>query len=177
MAHRDVDGDGDADVVVVHWDESAETPSQSPAICTVLRNDGLEDGFHAQPVAEVGEQPRCIRLSDLDGDGDSTEFLGMTSFAYFGAGSAIDDPDLSSYEGTLQWFNLMEGFLPRPAYPTQIPFSDPSTGLETKYALSGDPTSGAGWIDGVQLPPGDRRMVMNTGPFQLKVGEEATVAG
>ena len=141
------------------------------------RLDGVFNGIFNLPVPAGGYdflQGPADNM-DLDGDGDSTEFLGMTSFAYFGAGSAIDDPDLSSYEGTLQWFNLMEGFLPRPAYPTQIPFSDPSTGLETKYALSGDPTSGAGWIDGVQLPPGDRRMVMNTGPFQLKVGEEATV--
>ena len=141
------------------------------------RLDGVFNGIFNLPVPAGGYdflQGPADNM-DLDGDLDSTEFLGMTSFAYFGAGSAIDDPDLSSYEGTLQWFNLMEGFLPRPAYPTQIPFSDPSTGLETKYALSGDPTSGAGWIDGVQLPPGDRRMVMNTGPFQLKVGEEATV--
>ena len=112
---------------------------------------------------------------DIDGDGDSTEFLGMTSFTYFGAGSAISDPDLSSYSGSLQFFNLMEGFLPRPEYPTQIPFTDPSTGLETKYALSGDPTSGSGWIDGVQLPPGDRRMVMASGPFTLDLGESADV--
>ena len=94
---------------------------------------------------------------DIDGDGDTEEYLGMTSFTYFGAGSAISDPDLSSYAGSLQFFNLMEGYLPRPAYPTQIPFTDPFTGEETKFVLSGDPTSGAGWIDGIQLPPGDRR--------------------
>ena len=47
---------------------------------------------------------------DIDGDGDVEEFLGMTSFTYFGAGSAISDPDLSSYAGSLQFYNLMEGF-------------------------------------------------------------------
>ena len=66
----DVDGDGDDDVVVVHWDETADTPSQSPAICTVLRNDGVAKGFEAVPVAFVGEQPRCIQLADFDADGD-----------------------------------------------------------------------------------------------------------
>ena len=47
---------------------------------------------------------------DIDGDGDYEEFLGMTSFTYFGAGSSISDPDLSSYAGSLQFYNLMEGF-------------------------------------------------------------------
>ena len=141
------------------------------------RLDGVFNGIFNLPVPAGGYDflqgpPDNM---DIDEDGDTTEFLGMTSFTYFGAGSAISDPDLSSYAGSLQFFNLMEGYLPRPAYPTQIPFTDPFTGEETKFVLSGDPTSGAGWIDGIQLPPGDRRMVMASGPFQLKVGEEADV--
>ena len=141
------------------------------------RLDGVFNGIFNLPVPAGGYDflqgpPDNM---DIDEDGDTTEFLGMTSFTYFGAGSAISDPDLSSYSGSLQFFNLMEGFLPRPEYPQQIPFTDPSTGLETKYALSGDPTSGSGWIDGVQLPPGDRRMVMASGPFRLNLGEEADV--
>ena len=141
------------------------------------RLDGVFNGIFNLPVPAGGYDflqgpPDNM---DIDGDGDTEEYLGMTSFTYFGAGSAISDPDLSSYAGSLQFFNLMEGFLPRPEYPTQIPFTDPSTGLETKFALSGDPTSGAGWIDGVQLPPGDRRMVMASGPFRLNLGEEADV--
>ena len=141
------------------------------------RLDGVFNGIFNLPVPAGGYDflqgpPDNM---DIDGDGDTEEYLGMTSFTYFGAGSAISDPDLSSYAGSLQFFNLMEGFLPRPEYPTQIPFTDPSTGEETKFALSGDPTSGAGWIDGVQLPPGDRRMVMASGPFRLNLGEEADV--
>ena len=66
----DVDDDGDLDVVVVHWDEAAGTPSQAPGICTVLRNDGVTAGFHPIEVALIGEQPRCIRLADFDADGD-----------------------------------------------------------------------------------------------------------
>jgi len=141
------------------------------------RLDGVFNGIFNLPVPAGGYDflqgpPDNM---DIDNDGDSTEFLGMTSFTYFGAGSAISDPDLSSYAGSLQFFNLMEGYLPRPEYPTQIPFTDPFTGEETKFVLSGDPTSGAGWIDGIQLPPGDRRMVMASGPFQLNVGEKADV--
>ena len=111
---------------------------------------------------------------DIDGDGDVTEFLPMTSFTYFGAGSSISDPSFS-YAGSLQFFNLMEGFLPRPEYPVQIPWTDPATGEETKFALSGDPVSGSGWVDGVQLPPGDRRLVMASGPFNMVLGDDADV--
>jgi hypothetical protein len=69
----------------------------------------------------------------------------------------------------------MEGYLPRPEYPTQVPWTDPSTGEETMFALSGDPVAGSGWIDGVQLPPGDRRLVMASGPYMMTKGETATV--
>jgi hypothetical protein len=141
------------------------------------RLDGVFNGIFNLPVPAGGYDflqgpPDNM---DIDGDGDTEEYLGMTSFTYFGAGSSISDPDLSQYAGSLQFFNLMEGYLPRPEYPTQIPFTDPFTGEETKFVLSGDPTSGSGWIDGIQLPPGDRRMVMASGPFRLNLGEEADV--
>ncbi len=99
-------------------------------------------------------------------EGENGIELGMTSFTYFGAGSSISDPDFT-YEGSLQWFNLMEGFLPRPEYPTQIPFTDTSTGEPTMFALSGDPVTGSGWVDGVVLPAGDRRQVMTSGRHYL----------
>ena len=99
----------------------------------------------------------------------------MTAFTYFGAGSSISDPDLSSYNGSLQFFNLMEGFLPRPEYPVQVPWTDLSTGEVTNFALSGDPVTGSGWVDGVQLPPGDRRLVMASGPFVMALGDTADV--
>ena len=97
--------------------------------------------------------------------------LGMSSFVFFGAGSSISDPDLGVYEGTLQWFNLMQGFLPRPAWPDTVRLLDPLTGEATKFWLSGDPVTGTGWIDGIILPPGDRRLVMTTGPFEMALGD------
>ena len=69
----------------------------------------------------------------------------------------------------------MEGFLPRPEYPVQIPWTDLATGETTKFVLSGDPVTGVGWVDGVQLPPGDRRLVMASGPFQMALGEQQDV--
>ena len=35
--------------------------------------------------------------------------------------------------------------------------------------------AGTGWIDGVQLPPGDRRLVMASGPFTMALGESQDV--
>ena len=111
---------------------------------------------------------------DANGDG-VLDTLGMTSFVYFAAGSSVSDPSTKVYAGTLQWFNLMEGYLPRPEYPTQEPFVDPVTGLSETYVMAGDPVKGTGWIDGMILPPGDRRLVMNTGPFSMAVGDTQDV--
>lgn len=97
--------------------------------------------------------------------------LGMTSFGYFAAGSAVSDPDLGEYSGTLQWYNLMRGFLPRPEYPAGQPWVNPLTGEQTKFVLTGDPVTGRGWIDGLQLPPGDRRLLLSTGPFTMAKGD------
>ncbi|MCH7498295.1 MAG: T9SS type A sorting domain-containing protein [Candidatus Marinimicrobia bacterium] len=101
--------------------------------------------------------------------------LGMTAFTFFASRSPISDPDLGLYGGTLQFFNLMEGFLPRPEYPAQEPWLDPVTGQATKFALSGDPVAGQGWLDGIELPPGDRRLVMSTGPFAMALGDTQEV--
>jgi len=131
--------------------------------------DGVYNGIYNLPVPAGGYD---FLQGPITTAGDT---LGMTSFTYFGAGSSISDPDLSVYDGTLQFFNLMEGFLPRPEYPVQEPWTDLSTGQITKFVLSGDPVTGQGWIDGVQLPPGDRRMVMASGPFEMNLGDEQEV--
>ena len=107
--------------------------------------------------------------------GQDGQELGMTAFTYFGAGSSINDPDLSSYNGSLQFFNLMEGYLPRPEYPEQLPWTDPLYGESTKFTLSGDPNTGEGWIDGIQLPAGDRRIVMSSGPFSMNKGDKQEI--
>ena len=133
------------------------------------RLDGVFNGIYNLPCPAGGYD---FLQGPVTADGDT---LGMTSFTYFGAGSSISDPDLSSYNGSLQFFNLMEGFLPRPEYPVQVPWTDLSTGEVTNFALSGDPVTGSGWVDGVQLPPGDRRLVMASGPFVMELGDTADV--
>ena len=144
----------------------------------VYNGNTFDDQFfssYGSPVPAAGydflEGPKI----DTDGDGTKETTLGMTSFVYFAAGSSVSDPSTKVYVGTLQWFNLMEGFLPRPEHPTQQPFVDPITGLPEKFVLAGDPPTGTGWIDGIILPPGDRRLVMNTGPFEMVIGDTQDV--
>ena len=67
----------------------------------------------------------------------------------------------------------MEGFLPVQNINTSS-LTDQGQ-VDTKYVLSGDPVTQSAGIDGVQLPPGDRRMVMASGPFRLNLGDSATV--
>ena len=101
--------------------------------------------------------------------------LPMTSFAYFAAGSAVDDPALGEYVGSLEWYNLLRGYQPQPDTRNPAPYTNPLSGEATFFALDGDPLSGEGWNDGVPLPPGDRRIVLNTGPFAMALGDTQEV--
>jgi hypothetical protein len=101
--------------------------------------------------------------------------LGMTTTGWFGAGSPDSDPDLEEYSGTLQWWNLMEGYRPRPDFPDRLPWINGVTGAETKFPLTGNPVTGEGDIDGITLSPGDRRLLMNSGPFTMALGDTQDV--
>ncbi|NIV95499.1 hypothetical protein GWN42_22590 [candidate division KSB1 bacterium] len=125
-------------------------------------NNGIDDGtetgiFNLQPTA-----PGKINL-------------GMSSFGFFAAGSPITDPGpLGSYEGTIEWWNLLRGFTPQsdPNDPERFTTND---GQPTLFPLNGDPVAQTGDIDGVILPPGDRRMLLVTGPFRMAVGDTQEV--
>ncbi|HET6566982.1 MAG TPA: T9SS type A sorting domain-containing protein [Rhodothermales bacterium] len=108
----------------------------------------------------------------VNAEGDT---LGMTAFVYFAAGSTINDPELGNYNGSLEWFNLMRGLKPDPKYPAGVPFINPLTGENTKFTLAGDPVTGTGSIDGQELPPGDRRLVLSSGPFTMNLGDTTDV--
>jgi hypothetical protein len=100
------------------------------------------------------------------------------SFAGFIRGAAgVQDPPYpgGQYTQTLQWYNAMRGFQPTPAYPQGVPYTDPSTGVTTRYTVAGDPVRGTGWIDGLDIPPGDRRLSMVNGPFTLSLGDTAGI--
>lgn len=96
--------------------------------------------------------------------------LPMTAFNYFAAGSSIEDPDREEYAGTEQWYNLMNGLQPR----DDIPFKE-ADDTPVQFALSGNPVTGEGYIDGALLGPGDRRMQMISGPFEMALGDTQEV--
>ncbi len=101
--------------------------------------------------------------------------LPMTSFGYFSAGNTEwTDPVLGDYDGTLQWYNLLRGYISNNNIDNPTPFTHRSTGEATKFPLDGDPLAGTGDIDGQDsnFAPGDRRMLLASGPFSLNPGEE-----
>jgi hypothetical protein len=98
--------------------------------------------------------------------------LPMTAFYYLiNDDPNISDPPTGVPAGANQFYNFMQG-----KYGiTGEFFTNPITGLPTTYALSGDPVTHSGWIDGILLPPGDRRLGLSTGPFQMVPGDEQTI--
>jgi hypothetical protein len=104
--------------------------------------------------------------------------LPMTSFGWFAAGSAIGDPELGDYIGTLQFYNLIKGYLPtEDAIPIPWHIGNDNANPTTKYPLSGDPVAGTGDLDGTAsyFAPGDRRMCLSSGPFTFAPGESQEV--
>ncbi|UCF63987.1 MAG: T9SS type A sorting domain-containing protein [bacterium] len=104
--------------------------------------------------------------------------LPMTSFGYCLAGSAEwDDPDLHTYDGTLQWYNYLRGFLPLRDIMNPYPFTHRGTWAITKFPLNGDPVSGIGDVDGIgyNFAPSDRRIAVCSGPFTLLNGDTQEV--
>ena len=93
--------------------------------------------------------------------------LPMTTFGFFAAGGQDSDPTRGGdYNGTLQWWNLVRGFRPRPESPA-TPWRD-NNGNITKFVLAGDPVAGTGDIDS---NPGDRRLLLASGPFTMALGD------
>ena len=100
--------------------------------------------------------------------------IGMTTFSYFAAGSQRSDPDLGAYNGALQWYNLMRGCEPRPAYPDCVPFKN-DAGQVTRFEKAGDPVAGGTDLDGSPIGPADRRILLCTGTFSMALGDTQEV--
>ncbi len=97
--------------------------------------------------------------------------LPMTSSLYFAAGGRYSDPPFT-YNGAVQWYQMLRGLPPTPQGPPDpAPLVNPSTGQPTPFWLSGDPVLGSGWLDGVLDNPGDRRILLSTGPFTMALGD------
>lgn len=100
--------------------------------------------------------------------------LGFHSFAWQPSPSNVADPPGSPYTRGLQALNMMRGHTPTGLFYSHPPGVEP--GL---FPLSGDPTGGMGFIDGLgtaySYTPGDRRFFMNTGPFTFAPGDTQEV--
>lgn len=97
----------------------------------------------------------------------------MTAFAfYINSDPVFSDPVQGNYErGTLGFYNLFQGKVST----TGQFFVDPNTGQPTTFAVAGDPVTRKGWIDGQLHPPGDRRLSMASGPFNMAYGDTQEV--
>ncbi len=154
--------------------------------CDTVRSLGYVYNGRARD-SYYGDKPPAVGYTFFQGPvvaspGDSAVFnngmrynyknLKMSAFVFFINGnSTYVDPNLGTYTGTQQWWNLMNGRISG----TGGPFIDPTTGEATKFTLAGDPTTGTGWIDGTVAPPGDRRFCMVTGPFTMAAGDTQEV--
>jgi hypothetical protein len=98
--------------------------------------------------------------------------LPMTAAYYFANGDPnIGDPPQGDLDGSTQFYNFFQGKFGLSGQT----FTDLVTGQPTTYALNGDPVARTGWLDGIQLPPGDRRQGSASGPFTLAPGETQEV--
>jgi hypothetical protein len=99
--------------------------------------------------------------------------LDMTAAYYFSSSDpTLADPVQGSYsDGAVRFYRFMQGVNSL----TGEPIINPVTGLPTTYMLSGDPLTGEGLVDGLQYGPGDRRVGLASGPFNMAVGDTQEV--
>ncbi len=101
----------------------------------------------------------------------------MSRFIYDGPGNVWSDPRQFSYDGTLEFFNFMRGYLGIPRYPfsNKFPTDVSSYTPNGVFLLDGDPVTGSGKIDGIYDVPGGRRLWIVNGPFNINLGDTAEV--
>ncbi|RLD13188.1 hypothetical protein DRI50_07665 [candidate division KSB1 bacterium] len=96
----------------------------------------------------------------------------------------LGNPPMGDLKTTFSAYNMMRGFRPLIDFKHPIMrvfYSGPRAGQPTKFPLSGnpltDPYAQLGDIDGQggNLPPGERRMFLNSGPFTMQPGERQEV--
>jgi hypothetical protein len=99
----------------------------------------------------------------------------LTTYTYFAAGGAWQDPTGQDPEGSPQWYNLMRGLNPQTGSPFPTNVGGTPTGGVGTYLLSGDPITGTGFVDGVAEGPGDRRIVNVHGPFDMALNDTVEI--
>lgn len=131
----------------------------------------IVDGVAGQDLNKNGiDDSLDYAVFNLQRVGPGKINLPMTSWIYFAAGGTYSDPPFS-YVGAGQWYNLLRGLTPVDG----TPFTYPGATEPTKFWLSGDPVAGTGYVDGVIDAPGDRRMMLSTGPIAMALGDTQEV--
>ncbi len=141
----------------------------------------LVDGVAGQDINANGvDDAEDYGVFDLKRVGPGKVNLPMTSFVYFAAGSPYDDPSNGEYDGAKMYYNMLNGYTPTPDLQNPTPYtigSGAGAGEPTKFPLSGDPFFKTGDLDGegTNFAPGDRRIVLSSGPFTLAPGDTQEV--
>jgi hypothetical protein len=93
----------------------------------------------------------------------------MDGFSYFSAGSPYTDPSGGYATNTIRWYKMLRGYAPLDG--PDVPYNHPPGVTPGPYPLSGDPVKGTGHLDGqgtnYSFVPGDRRLLVITGPFNM----------
>ncbi|MFA6979619.1 MAG: hypothetical protein WC209_09880 [Ignavibacteriaceae bacterium] len=105
--------------------------------------------------------------------------LSLTSFIDFIKWAAgFLDPNQGVSSGAVSFYNYLSG---KNSYGDDI--INPITGAVTTLMLSGDPVEATGWYEGPvpwypytgPTPPGDRRLLLGSGPFTMAPGDTQEV--
>lgn len=149
---------------------------------TFVYNANASDNIYGRYPAAAGFD--FFQGPIVESPGDSAIFDGryihgyanlpMTAHYFFINPDAVyRDPTQGQYQGTLEWYNFMQGRVGTTGDIFPIPSQ--LGGGSTVFALAGDPVTRTGWIDGLQHPPGDRRAGMASGPFNMAPGDTQEV--
>lgn len=180
------------DMIVAYWsDTDMGDANDDYTGCDTLLSLGYTWNGDEDDAGFYGSTPPALGYDFFQGPivesaaTDSAKFLGgwrhgyrnlpMTAFTfYINGGDIYVDPAQGVAEGSVEFYNYMTGFIWNGA-----PFVDPNTGEETKFVLAGDPVAGTGWYEGDGFPggppPGDRRHLQASGPFQFSPGDTQEV--
>jgi hypothetical protein len=99
--------------------------------------------------------------------------LRMSSFFVKPTGTSISEPAWTE-EGGRRMYRWMRGYIPDQSSSPLRAWED-AAGNPTFFLFAGDPVTGRGDLDGqgteYSLAPGNRRFLMNVGPFSLGIGD------
>lgn len=149
--------------------DAVYTPLPPPAVGFDFFQGPLVDGVAGQDINNNGvDDAADFGIFNGVKVGPGKINLPMTAAFYFANGDpTIGDPPQGTLDGSRQFYNFFQG---RFGISGAV-FTDLATGQPTTYALNGDPQAGTGWLDGLQLPAGDRRNGLSSGPFTMLPGD------